>query len=83
MRRLISDVIVRPAEPLCTIALWDSPFAAGIASSVDTLPPPPLCPNIVTFDASPPNSSIFLFTHCSAATMSSIPALAELAYASP
>jgi len=29
------------SDPLCTAALWNSPFADGAASSVDTFPPPP------------------------------------------
>jgi hypothetical protein len=44
--------------------------------------PPPDSPKIVTFDGSPPNGPMLSRTHSSAATMSSIPTLPELANSS-
>ena len=38
----------RSCAPLCAIARWNRPFAAGIAISVVTLLPPPDWPNTVT-----------------------------------
>ena len=75
--------IVRCMEPLCTMAFWKRPFAEGVASSVDTFPPPPDCPNMVTFDGSPPKFSIFSFTQRSAATKSSKPTFTLWAYLPP
>ena len=69
--------------PLCSMALWNRPFAAGVAMSVRTFAPPPDCPNTVTLFGSPPNAAMFSRTHSSAATMSMIPRLAEYLYCSP
>ena len=51
-----SGDIARSLGPLCTIARWNRPVAAGTASSVETLAPPPDSPKIVTFDRSPPKA---------------------------
>ena len=69
--------------PLSTTALWNSPFADGIAVSVHTFAPPPDCPMIVTFAGSPPNRAMLSRTHSRAATMSSMPTLPDAANGSP
>ena len=71
------------SDPLCTAALWNSPFADGAASSVDTFPPPPDWPKIITLPGSPPNPAMLPFTHFSAATKSTMPRLPDSAYFSP
>ena len=48
--------IARSLGPLCTIARWKRPVAAGTASNVETFAPPPDSPKIVTFDGSPPKA---------------------------
>jgi hypothetical protein len=63
--------------------LWNSPLALGIASSVQTFAPPPDWPMIVTLPGSPPKAATLSRTHSSAATMSSMPTLPELAKRSP
>ena len=70
-------------EPLSTMALENSPFAEGIAIRVDTLPPPPLWPKMVTFAGSPPKLAMLSRTHSSALTMSIIPRLPLCAYLAP
>ena len=65
------------------MALWNRPFADGIASSVLTLPPPPDWPKIVTLPGSPPKRAMLSRTHCSDATMSSMPTLPESANSAP
>ena len=75
--------IVVSMEPLWIIALWKSPAADGVARRVDTFPPPPDWPNMVTFEASPPNAAALSRTHSRAATRSRRPALPEAAYFSP
>ena len=65
------------------MARWKSPLAAGMAISVVTLPPPPDCPNTVTLAGLPPKAAMFSFTHVSAATMSSMPALLARLHFSP
>ena len=67
----------RTLAPLCMIALWNSPWAPGIASSALTFPPPPDWPKIVTLPGSPPKRPACSRTHSSAATRSSTPALPE------
>ena len=57
------------------IALWNRPFASGIAMQTATFDPPPDWPKIVTLPASPPMASALSRTQRSAATMSSMPAL--------
>ena len=44
----------RSVAPLCTMARWNSPVAAGMDSSDSTLPPPADSPNTVTRSGSPP-----------------------------
>ena len=73
----------RTAAPLCTMARWNSPRAEGIASSVQTFPPPPDSPKMVTLPESPPKRSMLSRTHSSAATMSSVPALPDAAKSDP
>ena len=55
-------------DALCAIALWNSPFAAGVASSVTTLHPPADSPKTVTLSGSPPKPATLSRTHLSAAT---------------
>ena len=58
-RRAASCAPVRRSArlaPLWMIAWWNSPLAAGIASSALTFPPPPDWPKIVTLPGSPPNA---------------------------
>ena len=54
--------------PLCGIARWNSPRAAGRPSSVPTLMPPADSPKIVTLSGSPPKVAMLSRTHVSAAT---------------
>ena len=68
-----SRVAERMVDPLCTPALWNNPFAEGIASIVDVFAPPPDWPKIMTLDGSPPNFSMLSRTHSSEATRSIIP----------
>jgi hypothetical protein len=68
---------IRSPEPLCTAARWNSPLAAGMASSALTLAPPPDCPKMVTLPGSPPKLAMLSRTQPSAATRSSMPALAD------
>ncbi len=68
--------VVLVEKPLCKIALWNRPAALGIAMTVDTLPPPPDWPKIVTLPGSPPNAAMLSRTQRSAATRSSMPGLA-------
>ena len=72
---LASRVASRSADPLCTPALWNNPFADGIASNVVVLAPPPDCPKIITLLGSPPKFAMLSRTHSSDATMSIAPAL--------
>jgi hypothetical protein len=65
------------------IARWKRPRACGIARSVDTFPPPPDSPKIVTLPGSPPKRATLSRTHSSAATMSSVPAFPDAANAAP
>ena len=46
-------------------------YGAGMAIKVDTLPPPPLSPKMVTLPGSPPKASALSRTHCRAAIRSS------------
>lgn len=69
--------------PLNTTALWNSPFALGMAVKMQTLVPPPDCPMIVMLSGSPPKLEILARTHSRAATMSSMPALPDAANSSP
>ena len=83
LRRVLGLRTMRRPDPLCTAARWNSPLAAGIASSVLTFAPPPDCPKMVTLPGSPPKLPMLSRTQSRAATMSSIPTLAEEAYRSP
>ena len=58
-------------------------MADGIAISVVTLPPPPDWPNMVTLPGLPPNAAMLSLIQPSAATMSCMPTLLELAHFSP
>ena len=73
----------RSTAPLWMIARWKRPLASGIASSVETLRPPPDSPNTVTRPGSPPNASMLSRTHARAATMSSMPAQPDAANSPP
>ncbi len=64
----------RPAR-LCTIALWNRPFAAGITISDATVCAPEDCPATVTVDGSPPYRAMFRWIHLNAETTSSSPRL--------
>jgi len=55
------------AAPLCGIARWYRPRAAGQPSSVPTLTRPADSPKIVTLPGSPPKRAAFSRTHASAA----------------
>ena len=70
-------------QPLCTTPLWNRPSAAGVCISVQTFMPPPDWPNSVTLSGSPPKPAMLSWIHCSAATISALPALPEFAYFSP
>ena len=65
--------------PLCMMALWNSPFAAGMAHTTLTFPAPPDSPKMVTLCGSPPNAPMLSRTHLSAATTSSMPTLPDCA----
>ena len=77
---LIFFVFTFRIVPLMMMALWNSPLADGMLSSVPTFPPPPDSPKMVTLPGSPPNSAMLSLTHCSAATTSSMPTFAEYLY---
>ena len=75
-RRSPARVCGRPARRLTrAIARWNSPEAAGMANSVDTLMAPADSPKIVTWSGSPPNEAMLSRTHSTAATWSSSPQL--------
>jgi len=69
--------------PLCTIALWNRPRAAGIAISVETFIPPPDWPKMVTLPGSPSKAAMLSLTQWRASTMSSMPATDDAAPSSP
>ena len=50
---------------------------------MQTFPPPPDWPMMVTLSGSPPKLAMLSFTHWRAATQSSIPTLPECLYFSP
>ena len=60
---------------LCAIAAVNSPAAAGLPSSVVTMPPPADSPNKVTRSGSPPNAAMLSRTQVSAAKTSRRPRL--------
>jgi hypothetical protein len=60
-------VVTLWAAPLWRMAAWNSPFAAGVPSSVPTLMAPADSPKIVTFPGSPPKHSMWSRTHSSTA----------------
>ena len=55
------------------VALWNRPRAKGDSHNVRTLPPPALCPKIVTLLGSPPNWAMFFLIHFRASIWSRIP----------
>ena len=61
---------------LWAMARWNSPAAAGMASSEITDPAPADSPNTVTRTGSPPKAAMLPATQRSAATWSSRPRLA-------
>ena len=63
------------AAPLCGMALWNSPRAAGRPRSVPTLMPPADSPKMVTLAGSPPKAEMLSRTHSRAATWSRMPLL--------
>ena len=69
---VLKEALGTPGSP--TSSRWNSPWpCAGAASSVDTFPPPPDWPKIMTLPGSPAEAAMLSFTHCSAATRSAIP----------
>ena len=65
------------------MARWKRPTAAGMASRVLTFIPPPDSPKIVTLPGSPPNPAMLSRTHSSAAWMSSMPLIPDVATSGP
>ena len=57
------------------MARRNRPRAEGIVVRISHAVPPADCPAMVTFAGSPPNVSMFSWTHSSAATQSSTPRL--------
>jgi hypothetical protein len=54
--------------PLWISARWNSPAAAGAASSVQVLRPPADSPNTITLAGSPPNAAMLAWTQRSASS---------------
>ena len=77
---VISWLLTLRMVPLMMMALWKSPFAAGIHIKVPTLPPPPDSPKMVTLCGSPPNLEMLSRIHSRPCTTSSIPTLPEYLY---
>ena len=71
------------ADPLCATARWNRPCAAGMPSSVLTLPAPPDWPKIVTLAGLPPKPAMLSRIHSRPAMMSFIPTFDASAYFSP
>jgi hypothetical protein len=59
--------------PLCAIARWNSPLAAGDPTSAAVMLAPADSPNTVTLPGSPPNAPMFCCTQRNAASASSKP----------
>ncbi len=67
---LACDSCVSANEPLCRIALWNSPREPGEVMCTSTDRPPEDWPAMVTLRRSPPNLSMFCCTQRSAACWS-------------
>ena len=65
-------MLPRP-PPDSTIALWNSPLAAGVVIRVWIENPPADSPKMVTFPGSPPKAPMFRCTHLRAAIWSMKP----------
>ena len=61
------------STPLSAMTWWKSPFDKGDIKWRQTLDPPTLTPNIVTFPGFPPKFLMFSLIHFNASTWSNIP----------